>query len=84
MALFNSGPAEAVTGPIEGEPFPVLISKTLVSLDINGDGDALDPGDVPTVSSYTFTLRSAANFTSTTAMIIAFPAGYDLTGRRRD
>ena len=59
----NSAEA-SISGPIPGEPFPVSISKTLISLDINGDGllTHTDPGhylpspnlpgdvDVPTVA----------------------------------
>ena len=56
------------------------LSETLISLDIDGDGDLTDAGDRRENSGYTFTIRSDNAFTSDNTLTITFPVGIDLVG----
>ena len=83
-AIFNfvakPQPVEAIQGIVPDKPFGVDLTETLISLDLNKDGDPDDLGDSREASGYTFTVQSDAPFTSFSVMTVTFPPGIDLFG----
>jgi len=87
ILVSNAGvpqPVEAIQGIAPNVPFAVDLTETLISLDLNGDGDPDDAGDVREASGYTFTVQSDAPFTSFSVMTVTFPPGIDLANANAD